>query len=97
MGRAPATRKARHFDDLAEARRFTAKLREKEPGLLAAIPGRRLYGAEAGGEQRRPITEDIAEQRRFAEEWKRKNLARYGTRRRVLFSVPVLRGAWSLS
>lgn len=48
---------------------------------------------ELRGEQRRPMTADesIAEQRRFAEEWKRKNPALYRSGRRVAFSVPVLR------
>lgn len=77
------------LDDLARAREFTARLREE--GLLAPAPGLRLYVGEARGEQRRPMTADesIAEQRRFAEEWKREHPARYGGGRRVLFSVPV--------
>jgi hypothetical protein len=78
---------------LADARRFTAKLREQEPGLLAPAPTRRLYGGEARGEQRRlasAMTADeiIAEQRGFAEEWKRKNAPRYHTPRRILVPIP---------
>jgi hypothetical protein len=77
--------------DLEEARRFTEKVRAQEPGLLAPVPTRRLYEGEAGSEHRRfshAMTADeiIAEQRRFAEEWKRKNPPRYHTRRRI--SVP---------
>jgi hypothetical protein len=39
---------ARHvtLDDLIEARRFTAKLREQEPGLLAPAPSCPLYESE---------------------------------------------------
>jgi hypothetical protein len=78
--------------DLDEARRFTTRIRDQEPGLLAPALSCRLYGGEARGEQRRfagAMTADeiIREQRRFAEEWKRKN-PRYG-RHRVQFSVPV--------
>jgi hypothetical protein len=66
------------LDDMASAQRFTAKLREQ--GLLAST--RRLHGGETPCEQRRvagimTADEIIAEQRRFAEEWKRKN-RRYG-------------------
>lgn len=77
------------LDDLARAREFTAKVREE--GILAPAR-RRLYAGEARGEQRRAMTADesIAEQRRFAEEWKRKNPS-YSGGRRVLFSVPVPR------
>lgn len=78
------------LDDLDKARRFTARIREEEPALLAPAPARRLYGGETRSE-RRPRTADeiIAEQRRLAEEWKRKNPARHGSGRRVAFSVPV--------
>lgn len=76
------------IDDLAKAQEFTARLREE--GLLTPAPRRRLYGGELRGEQRLPMSADevIAEQRRFAEEWKRKNPARCGERR-IAFSVPV--------
>ena len=82
------------LDDLADARRFTAKLRVQEPGLFASVPTRHLYEGEPRGEQRclagaMTADETIAEQRRFAEEWKRKNRPRYDTRRRI--SVPILR------
>lgn len=77
------------LDDLAKAREFTAKLREQ--GVLASP--RRSYRGEARGERRfsgaMTADEIIAEQRCFAEEWKRKNPQRYGRGRRVLFSVPV--------
>jgi hypothetical protein len=63
------------LDDLADAQRFTARFREQEPGLLAPAPSRRLYEGVA-----RAMTADeiIAEQRGFAEEWKRKNPQRSG-------------------
>jgi hypothetical protein len=88
------------LDDLADARRFTAKLREQEPGLLAPVPPRRLYEGEPRAVQRRfagamTANEIIAEQRGFAETWKRGNLWRCNTRCR--FSVPVPRGRWSRS
>lgn len=71
------------LDDLGDARRFTAKLREQEPGLLASP--RRLYEGEP-----RVMTADdsIAEQRAFADEWKRKNPLRYDTRRRISVPIP---------
>jgi hypothetical protein len=82
------------FDDLADARRFTAKLREQEPGLLAPAPTRRLYEGEARAEQRcfagaMTADEIIAEQRGFAEEWKRKNPPRYDTRPRLSVPIPI--------
>jgi hypothetical protein len=82
------------LDDLADARRFTAKLREQEPGLLATAPTPRLYEGETRGDQRRFVAamtadEIIAEQRRFAEEWTSKNPPRYDTRRRM--RIPILR------
>jgi len=69
--------------DLDEARRFTAKLREQEQGLLAPAPQSRH------SEKRRAVTADetIAETWRIAREEQRMNL-RWGGRR-VLFSVPV--------
>ena len=71
------------LDDLDEARRFTAKLREQEPGLLAPAQ------LSSPSEKPRVMTEDeaIAKTWREAGEWKRKNV-RWGGRR-VLFSVPV--------
>jgi hypothetical protein len=82
------------LDDLADARRFTARLREEEPGLLVPAALHRLHD-ESGvrGEQRRfagamSADEIIAEQRRFAEEWKRKNLTRCGTRHRISVPIP---------
>ena len=72
------------LDDLADARRFTAKLREQEPGLLAPAT-RRLYGGEPSV---MTADEAIAEQRRFAEEWKRKNPPRYKARRRISVPIP---------
>lgn len=79
------------LDDLAKAQGFTAKLREE--GILAPAPRRRLYEGEPRGEQRRPMNADesIAEQRRFAEEWKRKNPSHNDGGRRIAFSVPVPR------
>jgi hypothetical protein len=71
------------FDDLDQARRFTERIREEEPDLLA--PGR----SETVPNVPRVMTADeaIAEQRGFAEEWKRKNPS-YSARR-VLFSVAI--------
>lgn len=85
------------LDDLAEARRFTAKLREAEPGILAPKPQSSVSNAP------RVITTDeaIAETRREVAEWKLRNppnsqwrtLTKCGDeprgRRRVLFSVRV--------
>lgn len=70
------------LNDLADARRTTAKLRDQ---CLLESP-RRLYEREA-----RVMTTDeiIAEQRSYAEEWKRKNALRYDNRRRI--SIPILR------
>jgi hypothetical protein len=81
------------LNDLAEARRFTERIRQEEPGLLAPAPTRRLYEDEPRGEQRRlagAMTADeiIAEQRRKAEEWKRKNPLRYDNRRRISVPIP---------
>jgi hypothetical protein len=81
------------LDDLEQARQFTAKLREQEPSLLLPAPTRRLYSSETRGEQRRPagtMTADeiIAERRRFAEEWKRKNPPRYDIWRRISIPIP---------
>ena len=78
--------------DLADARRFTAKLREEEPGLLASAPTRRLHGGDSRvSDASRYVTaeEGIAETWREVAEWKRKNPSCYGSGRRVLFSVPV--------
>jgi hypothetical protein len=71
--------------DLEKARQFTAKLREMEPGLLAPAPTRRLYEVEP---RVMTVDESIAERRRFAEEWKRKNPSRYYPRRRILVPIP---------
>jgi hypothetical protein len=82
------------LDDLTDAQRFTSRLREDEPNLLAPPPTCRLYeGEQHAGQQRgfaRAMTADeiVAEQRAFAEEWKRKNLTRCGTRRRISVPVP---------
>lgn len=76
------------LDDLDKAREFTTRLGEQ--GVLASAPARRLYAGELRGQQRRPMTADesITEQRRFAEEWKRKNPLRYDTRRRISVPIP---------
>ncbi len=73
------------LDDLADARRFTAKLRDMEPGLLAPAP------RPSASDQPRWMTADdaIAERWREVNEWKRKNLWRNDNRRRI--SVPILR------
>jgi hypothetical protein len=81
------------FADLEKARRFTVRLREQEPGLLAPAPTRRLNEGEPRAEQRRfasamTANEIIAEQTGFAEEWKRKNPPRYDTRRRIRVPIP---------
>jgi hypothetical protein len=73
------------LDDLADARRFTARLQEQEPGLLAPAPTGRLNEGEARGEQTRfavAMTADeiIAERRGFAQGWKRKNRSYGGGR-----------------
>lgn len=77
--------------DLEQARQVTKELREQEPGLLAPAPTRRLYEGEARGERRfsgaMTADEIIAEQRGFAEEWKRKNPVRYEPRLRFRFSA----------
>jgi|SRR5215470_8314121 len=72
------------LDDLNKARSFTARMRQEEPGLLAPASPRRLYRGEP-----RVMTADeiIAEQRGFAEEWKRKNPSY--SRQRVAVRVPV--------
>jgi hypothetical protein len=83
------------FDDLAEARRTTERIRQEEPGLLGPRHTRAtgMLGSKAllGPNAPRVMTanEGIAEQRDFAEEWKRRNPPRYDTRRRI--SVPILR------
>jgi hypothetical protein len=71
------------LNDLDEARRLTAKLREQEPGLLAPTLQYSL------SEKPRAMDADdaIAERSREAKEWTQRNL-RY-RKRRVLFSVPV--------
>ena len=69
------------LDDLDDARRFTAKLREREPGLLA--PSRRLYERESrAANEPRVMTADeiISERRHEVAEWKQKNLWRYAPR-----------------
>jgi hypothetical protein len=78
--------------DLERAREFTKKLGEQEPNLLAPARGRRLHGGEPRGGQGRlagAMTADeiIAEQQRFAEEWKRKNPTHHDTRRRIRISI----------
>ena len=73
------------LDDLANARCFTARVREAEPDMLAPV----AESSCASGEPRaRTVDENIAEAWREVREWKRKNPS-YGTGRRVLFSVPV--------
>ena len=81
------------LDDLADAQRFTVRMREQEPGLFAPAPTRRLNEGEPRAEQRRfdgamTADETIAEQTGFAEEWKRKNPPRYDTRRRISVPIP---------
>jgi hypothetical protein len=81
------------LDDLADARRFTTKLRKREPVLLAPTLSHRLNEGAPQGEQRgfaRAMTADeiIAAQTGFAEEWKRKNPPRYETRRRISVPIP---------
>lgn len=75
------------LDDLVKARGLTAKLREREPGLLAAAPERQES-------ERRPcLTDDeyIAKTWREVQEWKRNHIGSGGSGRRVLFSVRVPR------
>jgi hypothetical protein len=76
------------LNDLVNARRFTARLWEEEPGLLAPAANRRLNEGERCLVGAMTADERIAEQRRFAEEWKRKNPSRYDTRRRFSVSIP---------
>jgi hypothetical protein len=78
------------LDDLAEARRFTDKVRDVEPGVLAPAPARCLNEGDTTLIESRAMTADesIAERWREAREWKRKNLSR-DRGRRVLFTVPV--------
>jgi len=74
--------------DLADARRFTAGVRELEPGLLA--PSRRLYeGEPQAADVPRGHTADeiIAERWREAHEEQRRNPCYI--RRRVLFTIPI--------
>jgi transcriptional regulator with XRE-family HTH domain len=75
--------------DLDEARWFTNRIREQEPGLLAPAPHRLYEGELAASQQPRAMTaeESIAQTWREVAEWKRKHLS-YG-RRRVAFSVRV--------
>src|SRR5712692_784259 len=61
--------------DLDEARRFTAKLREQEPGLLAPEQQARAPSEPPW----MTADESIAQTRRSAEEWKRKHV-RYSRR-----------------
>jgi hypothetical protein len=74
------------LDDLDDARRFTERIRQEEPGLLASP--RRLYGGELAASRVMTADEAIAEQRSFAEEWERKNPPRYDTRRRTSIPIP---------
>ena len=70
------------LDDVAQAQRFTAKLREQEPGLLAPAPLTR-----SSDEPPVHTTDEIIEERwDEVREWKRKNPA---NRRDVLFSMSV--------
>lgn len=72
------------LDDLAEARRVTSRLRERAPGLFAATSQPR-----PSSEQRvMTADESIAEQWREVIEWKRQNLWRYDTRRRIQVPIP---------
>ncbi len=73
------------LDDLADARRFTERLREE--GVLAPVPGSERIPASRLTIRVLTADETIAEQWRFAEDWKRKHPS-YGGRR-VLFSVRV--------
>jgi hypothetical protein len=70
------------LDDLEKARRFTERIREE--GCLHRAAAKRLSNAP------RVMTTDeaIAEQRRYAEEWKRKNPPRYDNRRRISVPIP---------
>ena len=70
------------LDDLAHAQRFTVRVQEQEPGLLAAVP---LSRSPEEPPARTP-DETIVETWREVREWKRKNPRERG---RVLFSVPV--------
>lgn len=77
------------LDDLAVARRFTARIKEQQPDLLTA--SRRLYGVESSASQepRWMTTEESTEQtRREVAEWKRKNLWRTDTRSRIRVPIP---------
>jgi hypothetical protein len=66
--------------DLEEARSFTAKLRAQEPGLLAPA-----FATQ--GDARTP-DENIAATWGGVNDWKRKNLWRSDTRRRIRVPIP---------
>jgi len=71
------------LDDLEKARSFTAKLRAQEPGLLAPALDER-----ATQEHARTPDENIAATWAEVNDWKRKNLWRSDTRRRILVPIP---------
>lgn len=87
------------LDDLADARRFTNKLREREPEVLAPELRRRSNEGDSGASPDSPYMtaeQNVAETWREVAEWKRTNASdgqwreyeRLGGRR-VLFRVPV--------
>jgi hypothetical protein len=80
-----ATGKRVTLGDLNEARDFTAKIREQEPGLLASVPQPRPPTGDSASERPRVMTEDeaIAETWRITRGDQRKSLS-WGARR-VLF------------
>jgi hypothetical protein len=71
------------LDDLADARRFTARLRAQEPGLLGPTPTRRLYAGEPAAMQEprgMSADEQIVENLRKAREEQRKHTSSGGRR-----------------
>jgi hypothetical protein len=69
--------------DLDAARRFTARLRDAEPCLLAPL-------RHSGNAEPRLMTVDerIAQTQRQVAEWKRKNQPPHATRRRIRVPIP---------
>jgi hypothetical protein len=70
--------------DLNAARGFTARLRDTEPGLLAA-----LRHSDTTEPRVMTVNENIAETQREVAEWKRKNLRPHEMRRRIRVPIPM--------
>jgi hypothetical protein len=71
------------LDDLEKARSFTAKLRAQEPGLLAPALDQHATQVYA-----KTPDENIAATWGGVNDWKRKNLWRSDTRRRIRVPIP---------